>query len=202
MLRYVRIIIGNILISFAYAFIVIPNGVINGGVTSFSMSLNRLVPVDLLTVNVWVTIVMIAIMALCYVCLEKDYFFGSLFSCVCYIVIFNLLCLMVTDGVREFVCTYWIPCVAGAAVVLGTGYYFCISSRSTTVGMDTIAVILHEKFEKLPVAPTMYAINIIILLLGLYTYGWRSVLIGIAFAGVQAGVLHLLLGKDEKKETE
>lgn len=183
------------MIAFAYAFVVIPVGVINGGVTSFSMSLARLVPVNLITVNVWVTILYILIMILCYVCLEKDFFFGSLFSCLCYLVIFNLMCIFVPEWAAEFSRTFWIPCVAFAAIILGIGYYLCISSRATSVGMDTIAVILHEKYEKLPVATTMYAINIMVLLIGLYTYGWRSVLIGIGFAGIQAGTLHLLLKK-------
>ncbi len=88
-----------------------------------------------------------------------------------------------------------------AAAVVGIGYYFCLSAKATTVGMDTIAVILHEKWNRLPIAQTMYAINICVLLLGFYAYGLKSVLCGIAFAGLQALVLHLLLKRSEKKNS-
>ena len=37
--RYLSIILGNLLITGAYAFITVPNKIVNGGVTSFSMIL-------------------------------------------------------------------------------------------------------------------------------------------------------------------
>jgi hypothetical protein len=45
----------------------------------------------------------------------------------------------------------------------------------------------------------MYAINIMVLLLGLYTYGLRCVLMGIAFAGVQALTLNTMLKCKDRK---
>jgi len=65
--------------------------------------------------------------------------------------------------------------------------------------MDTIALIIHKRHEKIPVAYAMYAINIIVLLLGLYTYGLRCVLMGIAFAGIQALTLNTMLRAKESK---
>lgn len=91
-----------------------------------------------------------------------------------------------------------------AAIGVGFGYYLCISNNATAVGMDTIALILHKKNEKIPVAWAMYAINIIVLLLGLATYGLIGVLMGIAFAGVQAASLNafLKLGTGEKRQSD
>ena len=83
--------------------------------------------------------------------------------------------------------------MALCAVFVGYGYYLCISNNATAVGMDTIALILHKKNEKIPVAYAMYAINIIVLLLGLATYGLLGVLMGIAFAGIQAVSLNAFL---------
>ena len=80
-----------------------------------------------------------------------------------------------------------------AAIGVGFGYYLCIGNNATAVGMDTIALILHKKNERIPIAWAMYAINIIVLLLGLVTYGLLGVLMGIAFAGVQAASLNAFL---------
>ena len=66
--------------------------------------------------------------------------------------------------------------------------------------MDTIALIIHRKNERVPVAYAMYGINIIVLLLGLYTYGVRCTVMGIIFAGVQAMTLNVMLKIREKKE--
>ena len=85
------------------------------------------------------------------------------------------------------------------AAVVGAGYYFCLSNDSTAVGMDTIALIIHKRHEKIPIAYAMYAINIIVLLLGLYTYGLRCVLMGIAFAGIQALTLNTMLKVRERR---
>ena len=40
MISILKIVVGNLLITFSYAFITVPNGIVNGGVTSFSMILS------------------------------------------------------------------------------------------------------------------------------------------------------------------
>lgn len=45
--RCLKIILGNFLITGAYAFITVPNEIVNGGVISFSMILGNLLSIDL-----------------------------------------------------------------------------------------------------------------------------------------------------------
>ena len=213
MKRYIIIAIGDILISLPYVLVMVPQGVINGGVTSLSMSMHRLPFAELLPVSFWVTVLTALIALLCFLFLGKDYFLGSLFSCICYVGFFDLFSAVIPQS--------WLDVIVGfspvskllpenqslllgliieiicAAIVVGIGYYLCIHAKASTVGMDTIALILHEKNGRIPIAPAMYAMNILVLLLGLYTYGIRSVLCGIFFAGVQAGTLHVLLQKTD-----
>ena len=40
MISILKIVVGNLLITFSYAFITVPNEIVNGGVTSFSMILS------------------------------------------------------------------------------------------------------------------------------------------------------------------
>lgn len=211
--RYALIAFGLVILNFAYVMVTVPHGIINGGVTSFSMILSRLPFTEILPVNAWVAIVTALLALLCWLFLGRDIFIASLYSCVVGVAAFNFFTLIVPDSTIDMMIRLGqlgdnpvIPAglaveLISAAVVVGTGYYFCLSNDSTAVGMDTIALIIHKRNEKIPVAYAMYAINILVLLLGLYTYGLRCVLMGIAFAGVQALTLNALLkGKGSSKE--
>ena len=211
MRRYILIGFGLTILNFAYVMVTVPHGIINGGVTSFSMILSRLPFTELLPVNAWVAIVTAILALLCCIFLGRDIFIASLYSCVVGVAAFNFFTLIVPQSVIETMIQIGqmgynpvIPIgmaaeLVAAAIVVGAGYYFCLSNDSTAVGMDTIALILHKKNEKIPIAYAMYAINILVLLLGLYTYGLRCVLMGIAFAGVQALTLNTMLKCKDRK---
>ena len=209
--RYALIGLGLTILNFAYVMVTVPHGIINGGVTSFSMILARLPFTEVLPVNAWVAIVTGLLALLCFMFLGRDIFIASLYSCVVGVAAFNFFTLIVPADVIDAMVRIGhmgnnpvIPVgmaveLIAAAAVVGAGYYFCLSNDSTAVGMDTIALIIHKRHEKIPVAYAMYAINIIVLLLGLYTYGLRCVLMGIAFAGIQALTLNTMLRAKESK---
>ena len=197
--RYTIVALGMLIISIAYVLVTVPYGIINGGVTSVSLVLHRLPVLGMLPVSIWVAILEIALVVLSYFFLGREVFRGSLFSCLFYVAAFNALSFLmpeqVYDGIFRFGSLGDNPVIpvgtaielAAGACVLGFGYYLCVSHKATTTaGMDTIALIIHSRHEKIPVAYAMYALNIIVLLLGLWTYGLRNVLMGIAFAGIQA----------------
>lgn len=226
--RYILIGCGALFLNLMYVLVTVPYGIINGGVTSMSMILSRLPLTQILPVNAWVAIVTGILLALCGLFLGKENFMGSIFSCICGVGGFNLFTLAVPDQLLDLIqrlgqlgsfgqlsaptgtsVAAVIP-PAGtivelilAAIGVGFGYFLCIRNNATAVGMDTIALILHRKNEKIPVAWAMYAINIIVLLLGLATYGLMGVLMGIAFAGVQAASLNafLKLGTPRAQQT-
>ena len=210
--RYLLIALGLTILNFAYVMVTVPHGIINGGVTSFSMILSRLPVTDILPVNAWVTIVTALLALLCCIFLGRDIFVASLYSCVVGVAAFNFFTLVIPGRVIETMVRIGhmgenpvIPIgmaaeLVAAAIVVGAGYYFCLSNDSTAVGMDTIALILHKRNEKIPIAYALYAINILVLLLGLYAYGLRCVLMGIAFAGVQALTLNTMLRANGKSK--
>ena len=210
-IRYTLIGFGITVLNFAYVMVTVPHGIINGGVTSFSMILARLPLTEALPVNAWVAIVTGLLALLCCIFLGRDIFIASLYSCVMGVAAFNFFTLIIPQGVIDTMIRIGqmghnpvIPVgmaveLVAAAIVVGAGYYFCLSNDATAVGMDTIALILHKRNEKIPVAYAMYAINIMVLLLGLYTYGLRCVIMGIAFAGIQALTLNTLLKCKDRK---
>lgn len=75
-------------------------------------------------------------------------------------------------------------------VIVGTGYYMCLSAESTAIGFDVLALILKRKFEWMDVAVTMGIINVTVLLI---SFGIVSVICGIFFTVVQSFTLKLAL---------
>lgn len=179
------IILGNTLMSFSYAFLTVPLKIVNGGITSFSLILSGVTGADTAVI---VDIITLLLLVLCYFFLGKDYFLGSLIGGICYMATFSgfhsmNLCLTQNRPVAVFV----------AAVLVGAGYYLCISQHSTGVSFDTLALILHRWNPRIRVAAAMFVINLIVLALGSLYYGIQSVLFGIVFTAVQSLTLDILL---------
>lgn len=190
--KYTDILVGNLLITFCYACITVPNHIINGGVTSFSMVTARLM--DIPTVYL-VNVVTLLLLGLCYIGLGKEYFFGTIFSCVCYLALFNVF--------SKVGFTVHLPKIASvllSAAGVGAGYFLCLHAKATTVGFDVLALIFHKKWGKLNVAYTMGAINLAVMLYGGVTFGILAVVYGAVFVGVQSVVLNELQKLDSKRK--
>lgn len=190
--RFAGILLGNVLITGAYAFITVPHEIINGGVTSFSMVLERLTG---LVISIFVNVITIALLIACLLFLGTSFFMGSIVSCVCYLGLFTAFHSL--DWEIEIPL---IACVALAGVLVGAGYHLCIRSKSTTVGFDAIALMLNKRNPRVNVAGVMFVINILVLLSGLAAYGARSILYGAVFTALQAGTLNALTKLTESRE--
>jgi len=185
MKNYLKIILGNLLITSAYAFITVPNKMINGGVTSFSMIVSRITG---LQVSLLADVFTILLLLCCWVFLGKEYFFSAVFSAICYIGMFTLF-----HSFSWMLNLSLIFNVLFASIMVGSGYFFCISAKSTAVGFDTVAIVLKKYYPRTNLALTMWLINITVLLLGLMTYGLFSVITGLIFTCIQAFTLNFLL---------
>lgn len=178
MRRYIQILLANLLMTSAYAFITVPSEIINGGLTSLSMTLSRLLP---LPVYGWLAILMLAILSACYFVLGKDYFFGSLFSCVIFLALFSSFSLL-----------NWAPklpisvALVLSGLMIGVGTGLCVRANATTIGMDTLALFVHRGVPKISVPVAMYGFNVLVLLLGMAVYGLQALLLGLCFSAVQA----------------
>ncbi|MBK5446497.1 MULTISPECIES: YitT family protein [unclassified Peribacillus] len=77
----IKIIVGNISMTFAYAYLIVPNEIINGGVTSSALLLNALSGYNIAMLANFVTGLLLII---CLVFLGKEYFFKSIVSSLSY----------------------------------------------------------------------------------------------------------------------
>lgn len=182
------ILLGNLFITGAYAFITVPHAIINGGVTSFSLVLQNLIQID---VGIITNVITLLLLVLCYLGLGKEYFYKSILSSLCYMGFFNLfhswnISLQLPDLI----------CLPIASLMVGIGYYLCLRAKSSTVGFDVLALVLHRRDESISIAKTMRLINVAVILCGLISYGWLSIMMGIIFTLIQTKVLDLLLNKN------
>ncbi|MDM8142615.1 YitT family protein [Megamonas hypermegale] len=190
-MNYLKIILGNIFMTFAYAYIAVPFGIVNGGVTSFAMVLNKNLPGN---ISFWTNTLYLSLLIIYYIFMGYKCFINALFSCIAFILFFTLFTAFPLMLPLPFFLA--VPCMG---ILIGIGYYFCISARSTALGFDTIAIILHDRNPKINLALTIYICNVIVLLSGLFTYGIVSVIAGIICSGLQSFVLNLLTKRNKKR---
>ena len=183
--QYGKILLANLLFTLAYVSINVPKGIINGGLTSFSMVLSR---VSGWPVWVIVDLAMALLLVGCRVFLGRTYFYRSIFSAIFYSVFFSLF----TAFVPELPWPLPIGVVL-SAVAVGVGCFWCISAKASTLGFDVVAMILHKRNPKIGIARAMFACNTVVVLLGLMTYGVWGVAAGLSGSALQSFTLGRLL---------
>ncbi|MFJ7993011.1 YitT family protein [Peribacillus frigoritolerans] len=188
-----KIIAGNISMTFAYAYLIVPNEIINGGVTSSALLLNALLGYNIAILANLVTGILLII---CLVFLGKEYFFKSIVSSLSYMVFFNFFYSLNIQFDMNIVLVIFI-----SSILIAIGYYLCITANASTVGFDVIALILHHKNEKIDIAATIRIINLIVLILGLLVYGYASIVKGIAFTLLFSYLLKKMLDRKRKAVT-
>lgn len=190
MVPLIKIVVGNVFMAFAYAKWMKPNNIINGGVTSIAMILEKLTAIPLLYLTNGVTVLLLI---LCWVFLGKGNFLRSFVSSLCYMGLFSFFYSLPVEATINLPVDFLL-----ASIFIAIGYYCCISSDASTVGMDVIALILHKRNPKVDVAIAIRYINFAVLGVGLLTYGWQSVAVGIVFSFVNSYILRGLLNAHEK----
>ncbi|MDM5309498.1 YitT family protein [Peribacillus frigoritolerans] len=188
-----KIIAGNISMTFAYAYLIVPNEIINGGVTSSALLLNALLGYNIAMLANLVTGLLLII---CLAFLGKEYFFKSIVSSLSYMVFFNFFYSLNIQFEMNIVLVIFI-----SSILIAIGYYLCITANASTVGFDVIALILHHKNEKIDIAATIRIINLIVLILGLLVYGYASIVKGIAFTLLFSYLLKKMLDRKQKAVT-
>ena len=184
------IAVGNILLTAAYAFLTVPNNMINGGVTSTSLLLSHFLKIDIGYISGTMTLFLLAFGFFAH---GKDFFWNSFFSSICYIVFFNTFHMI--SYCPDFP---MILCALIAGILVGIGHFLCLYEDYSTVGYDVIALYVHKKIPKWNTVIILRFIGMFVLVIGIMTFGILSVLYGLFFTFVQTQVIYLL-GKKYKK---
>lgn len=186
----VRVVFGNILMGLAYAKWMQPDGIINGGVTSVAMILEKISNISIIYLSFALSG---GLLLLCLIFLGKGNFFKSILSSLLYNLFFSLFYWWQINLQINLVVDF---CLASLFIALG--YYCCISANASTVGMDVIALILHKKNPRFNIAQGIRYLNWLVLAFGLFTYGLQSIIVGVAFSFVSSFLLAQLLRYETK----
>ena len=176
-----KIIAGNSLLGFAYAKWMKPNGIINGGVTSMAMILEKVTNVPIVYLTSGITTLLLVF---CWLFLGKANFYNLFFALFYYMKIDFQVNLML-----DFLF---------ASLFIAVGYYCCITANASTVGMDVIAMAINKKRPDFSIARGIRYINFMVLILGFLTYGFKSVVIGLLFSFVNSYLLDFLLKRSSR----
>jgi uncharacterized membrane-anchored protein YitT (DUF2179 family) len=183
-----KIIFGNILLGFAYAKWMVPHAIINGGVTSLSLVLSKVLNSDVAYLT---NIITIGLLIVCWLFLGRGRFLKSIVSSVSYLFFFTLFHRWEFSIVLNLPIDFLL-----ASLLIAAGYYFCLSAGSSAVGVDVIALIIHQKRPAISLAKAIRWLNYTILVLGFFTYGWQSIVIGLLFSFVYSWLLERFLQKE------
>ncbi|EGO7731772.1 YitT family protein [Enterococcus faecalis] len=187
-----KIIGGNILLGIAYSKWMKPRGIINGGVTSLAMIVNKVTDVNILYLTSGITILLLFAS---FFFLGRQNLIRSIVSSVCYNIFFSFFYTLPIRIEINLPVDFIL-----ATIFIAVGYYCCLSENSSTVGMDVIALVIHKKNPKIAIAKAIRLLNYTVLAFGLLTYGLISVVIGIIFSYFQSLLLHYLLKQKENKD--
>lgn len=181
------IVVGNVVIALGYAKWMVPNHIINGGVTSLSQIVNHYYPISIAMVNnLWLA----GLLFLTLIFLGREVFVKSLLSSIVYSISFTLFSMWPT----RLNVTPLLDLLI-ASVLVAFGYFACLSSHSSTVGVDVFALIIQKYRPQTNLAATIRLFNYAILLVGLIAFGLWAVVYGLIFAFIYSHLLNLMLQK-------
>ena len=169
---YMLVILGSCLTASAFGLFVLPNGFAAGGVTGFSVLLQKIIP---LPVSVLVLIVNLSLFLLGWIFVGKDFVFKTLLTSIIFPFVLEIT--QQIDIFRElssdsFVCSI----LAGALLGLGCG--LILMGNGSGGGFDILGVILNKKFG-IPVSVVMYVCDFIIILTQTVSNGMLKTVYGV-----------------------
>lgn len=187
-----KIMFGNILLGLAYAKLMVPNHIINGGVTSLSLIFSRIFQLD---ITIFTNGLTLALLVIAYLFVGRSFLLSSMVSSVFYLLFFNVFYHLPFTLHTVLAVDFLL-----AVFLIAGGYYCCLSENSSTAGLDVFAVILHNRFPRYSVGTYLRYINVLVLGLGYTSYGFRSVCLGILFSVCFTKVMDMLMKQEKRKK--
>lgn len=168
-LSNIFMIIGIIMAALALEVFLIPNRIIDGGITGISIILSFLTNINLST---FIIIINIPFLILGFKHLGKNF----LIQASCAMILFSLL-LEVFEPIEEVTNDILLATVFGG-ILLGIGVGFVIRYGACLDGVETIAILINKK-TSFSVGQVILLINLIIYMVAGFLFGWDRALYSI-----------------------
>ena len=182
--QLIYIVIGNIILAASVAYLVLPNNILSGGVAGVAVALQPVFPIDPVWVIDGLTIGLFVVGA---IFLGKRFALKTILSSIIYPMLITLFSWTVTLFPAGTFALDPIIASGFAGVGMGVGLGMVIRVDASTGAMDIMALLVH-KYLKLNEGKSVMIIDILTVLLGLYTYGLQDALVGV-LSVVVSGVM-------------
>ena len=186
LLSAVAVVAGNFLFALSVRVFLLPTGLVTGGTTGLAMLVNRAFG---LPVSVFVLVFNVLMLLLGWWLLGKSFFLSTIASSLLYPAFMEVIGWVLGD----FVLTHDLllnTIFFGLGVGISLG--IVIRAGASTGGVE-IPMLILQKYLRIPVSVSMYAIDFVILLLQLRFYDVENVLYGIVLAIIYTVMLDKML---------
>lgn len=172
MKKIIMIILGNILLAFAFSSLILEHEIIAGGVSGLSNVVHYYVG---FSISICVMIINISLFIVGLLFLGKNFAMKTLISTFlfpCLLEVFDHI-----DLLHNLVSNSFIACIMGG-ILIGAGSTLIIQSGGSTGGFDIIALLIEKDF-KIPIMFTFAGADVIILLLQFMFHTPKEIVLGI-----------------------
>jgi len=191
-LEILTIILGNSLYALSVVAFVRPVGLITGGTTGIGLFFDKLLGAR---VSVFVFIINFILFVLGFLILGKKFAATTALSTVVYPVMLEVWAMLVPpEGFTQDI----LLCTVFGGLLIGCGIALTMRVGASTGGMDIPPLIVNKLF-KVPVAVTLYACDMAVLMCQAFYSTWEQVLYGVLMLIVYTMTLNkgLLLGQNK-----
>ncbi len=206
----ILVVLGSILLAIGFGIFLQPYNLVTGGVGGLSIVLHELIPLEFMTVDLYVTILTWLFFLIGLILLGKDFALKTLISSIVYPPALSL-CMKLVDGevLNGFfvmsdasgnadIATIAIAAVFGG-VFVGAGCAITFRGGGSTGGIDIPALVLAKYFKKLKSSVLIFLFDALIVVLGVIVFkDLVMCLLGVTSAFVVALVIDkVFLGESQ-----
>lgn len=188
--KFVFISLGSVMMAVALEIFLVPNKIIDGGITGISIVLSELTTVPL---GVFIFFINVPFLVIGYKQMGKTFAFSTLYAIALMSVVTALL-----HHVEPFT-TEKILAVLFGGLILGAGIGLVLRFGGSLDGSEIVAILLSQRF-RMSVGQIIMFINVFIFILAGFVFGWDSAMYSIFTYYIASRVMDIVVqGLDESK---
>lgn len=203
------VIFGTVILAFGTGVFLVPFNLVTGGMTGLSISLVKIIPLDFMTVDLYVTVLTWILFFVGWIFLGTDFTVKTLISAIVYPIALSFsMKLSSPDVLDGFFCLkdsveygQIAVLLAGifGGVLVGAGCAITFKGGGSTGGTDVIAFVICKFFKRLKSSVMIFVVDALIIVIGMLAIGDLVLcLVGIVSAFVAALVIDkMFLGQSQ-----
>lgn len=201
------VVFGTAVLAFATGVFIIPFDLVSGGMVSIGIILNKLIPIEALTVDVYITIITWVFFFIGLIALGRAFAMKTVISTVLYPPLMSLFMRLASPDFLGGFFNLQSSEHASIAIILaaifsgagvGAGCAITFLGGGSTGGVDIVALAVSKRFKRIKSSSVMFCIDSTLILLGMFIIRDLVIsLLGIVSAFIAATVIdRIFLGRN------